>query len=123
MTSHERFGTAKLQLDGHELDLAGARSETYPHPGALPVVRAGAQLEQDLARRDFTVNAMAIPLHGDPELIDPYGGEADLASKRLRVLHNRSFVDDPTDVRDPPDYIKDLARYTSQGGMVWVFAL
>jgi tRNA nucleotidyltransferase (CCA-adding enzyme) len=96
VTSHERFGTAKVKLDGHELDVAGARSETYPQPGALPVVQTGVQLEQDLARRDFTINAMAIPLHRDPELIDPYGGEADLATKRLRVLHARSFVDDPT---------------------------
>jgi len=94
--SHERFGTAKVDLAGHELDVASARSETYPHPGALPEVQVGARLEDDLARRDFTINAMAIPLHGSPELIDPYKGEADLAAKRLRVLHARSFVDDPT---------------------------
>jgi tRNA nucleotidyltransferase (CCA-adding enzyme) len=93
---HQRFGTAKVRLDGHELDVAGARSETYAQPGALPTVRIGARLEDDLARRDFTINAMAIPLHGDPELIDPFGGEADLATKQLRVLHPRSFVDDPT---------------------------
>jgi tRNA nucleotidyltransferase (CCA-adding enzyme) len=96
VTAHERFGTAKLKLDGHELDVAGARSETYPQPGALPAVQTGARLEQDLARRDFTINAMAIPLYGEPGLIDPFGGEADLATKRLRVLHARSFVDDPT---------------------------
>jgi tRNA nucleotidyltransferase (CCA-adding enzyme) len=94
--SHERFGTAKLTLDGHEVDIAGARSESYPHPGALPVVEAGADLAADLARRDFTINAMAIPLHGDPRLIDPHGGQADLATKQLRVLHEDSFVDDPT---------------------------
>jgi tRNA nucleotidyltransferase (CCA-adding enzyme) len=96
VTAHERFGTAKVSFAGHELDVASARSETYSHPGALPDVQTGARLEDDLARRDFTINAMAIPLHGDPELIDPYGGEADLATKRLRVLHPRSFVDDPT---------------------------
>ncbi len=96
VTSHERFGTAKVGFDGHELDVASARSETYPHPGALPEVQTGARLEDDLARRDFTINAMAIPLHGDPALIDPYGGEADLAAGQLRVLHPRSFVDDPT---------------------------
>ena len=94
--SHERFGTAKLTLDGHQLDIAGARAETYPQPGALPVVQTGARLEDDLARRDFTINAMAIPLRGEPGLIDPHGGEADLASKQLRILHPGSFEDDPT---------------------------
>jgi tRNA nucleotidyltransferase (CCA-adding enzyme) len=96
VVTHERFGTAKLTLDGHEVDLAGARSESYPHPGALPVVEPGADLAADLHRRDFTINAMAIPLQGEPQLVDPYGGEADLAAKQLRVLHPESFVDDPT---------------------------
>ncbi len=96
VTAHERFGTAKVRLDGHEVDIAGARSERYPHPGALPVVEPGADLAADLARRDFTINAMAIPLRGAPRLIDPHGGEADLATRQLRVLHDDSFVDDPT---------------------------
>jgi tRNA nucleotidyltransferase (CCA-adding enzyme) len=96
VVTHERFGTAKLTLDGHEVDIAGARSESYPHPGALPVVEPGADLAADLCRRDFTINAMAIPLRGEPRLVDPYGGQADLAAKRLRVLHPESFVDDPT---------------------------
>ena len=94
--AHERFGTAKLTLNGHEVDIAGARSESYPHPGALPVVEPGADLAADLHRRDFAINAMAIPLQGEPRLIDPYGGQADLAARRLRVLHHDSFVDDPT---------------------------
>jgi tRNA nucleotidyltransferase (CCA-adding enzyme) len=94
--AHERFGTAKLALDGHEIDIAGARAETYPQPGALPVVQGGARLEDDLARRDFTINAMAIPLQGESGLVDPHGGEADLAIGRLRVLHAASFEDDPT---------------------------
>lgn len=96
VVSHERFGTVKLMLEGHELDVASARSERYPHPGALPVVEAGADLEADLGRRDFTINAMAIPLHGEPRLIDPFGGQADLAAKQLRILHEDSFADDPT---------------------------
>lgn len=96
VVSHERFGTAKVVLDGHEVDIAAARSETYPEPGALPVVEPGADLAADLRRRDFTINAMAIPLHGEPRLIDPHGGQTDLAMKRLRVLHDDSFVDDPT---------------------------
>ncbi len=96
VTSHERFGTAKVKLNGHEIDIAGARSESYPQPGALPVVTAGADLDDDLRRRDFTINAMAIPLWGEPGLIDPHGGEADLAVRQLRVLHDDSFLDDPT---------------------------
>jgi tRNA nucleotidyltransferase (CCA-adding enzyme) len=93
---HERFGTVKVKLSGHEVDIAGARSESYPHPGALPVVEPSRSIEDDLRRRDFTINAMAIPLHGEPRLIDPHGGEADLATRQLRVLHDGSFVDDPT---------------------------
>jgi tRNA nucleotidyltransferase (CCA-adding enzyme) len=93
---HERFGTAKVEIDGHEVDIAAARSETYAHPGALPDVTVPAGIEADLGRRDFTINAMAIPLDGEPRLIDPYGGEADLEAGLLRVLHGRSFVDDPT---------------------------
>jgi len=96
VASHERFGTAALELDGHRVDIARARTEAYPRPGALPVVRPAAAIEPDLARRDFTVNAMAVPLAGEPRLIDPHGGRADLAAGLLRVLHPRSFVDDPT---------------------------
>jgi tRNA nucleotidyltransferase (CCA-adding enzyme) len=93
---HERFATAKVRLDGHEVDIAGARAETYPRPGSLPEVEPADDIETDLRRRDFAINAMAIPLHGEPELIDPYGGLADLEAGLLRVLHDRSFVDDPT---------------------------
>jgi tRNA nucleotidyltransferase (CCA-adding enzyme) len=93
---HERFGTAKVELNGHELDIATARSESYPRPGALPVVEPAAAIDDDLRRRDFTINAMAIPLHGEPRLIDPCGGEADLVTQRLRVLHDDSFADDAT---------------------------
>jgi tRNA nucleotidyltransferase (CCA-adding enzyme) len=94
--NHDRFGTVKVELDGHEVDIAAARSESYPEPGALPVVEPGADIEADLGRRDFTINAMAVPLGGDARLIDPHGGRADLEAGLLRVLHPRSFVDDPT---------------------------
>jgi tRNA nucleotidyltransferase (CCA-adding enzyme) len=96
VVSHERFATAKVGLDGHEVDIAAARSEHYPHPGALPVVDPAAEVEADLCRRDFTINAMAISLGEGPRLIDPHGGRADLAAGLLRVLHPRSFEDDPT---------------------------
>jgi tRNA nucleotidyltransferase (CCA-adding enzyme) len=92
---HERFATGKVSLEGHEIDVATARTETYPTPGALPEVTPADSIDADLARRDFTVNAMAIPLDGS-ELIDPHGGRADLEAGLLRVLHNASFIDDPT---------------------------
>jgi tRNA nucleotidyltransferase (CCA-adding enzyme) len=96
LAAHERFGTLKVRLDGEEIDIAGARREAYPKPGALPIVTLGAPIRTDLARRDFTVNAMAVPLGEPMELIDPYDGQADLQRGVLRVIHDGSFVDDPT---------------------------
>jgi tRNA nucleotidyltransferase (CCA-adding enzyme) len=93
---HERFGTVKVDVSGHEIDIATARTETYPEPGALPEVAPASDIEADLARRDFAVNAMAIPLQGAPRLIDPHRGRGDLEEGVLRVLHPRSFEDDPT---------------------------
>lgn len=93
---HERFGTVKVEVEGHELDIASARRESYETPGALPTVEAGASIEEDLGRRDFTINALAVPLWGDGGLLDPFGGRDDLERGQLRVLHPRSFVDDPT---------------------------
>ncbi len=96
ISEHERFATAKVELEGHRLDIAGTRTETYPHPGALPVVSPTREIEADLGRRDFSVNAMAIPLSAPAQLIDPVGGKADLERGLLRVLHRDSFRDDPT---------------------------
>jgi tRNA nucleotidyltransferase (CCA-adding enzyme) len=96
VVEHERFATAKAHLSGHEVDIATARAESYPHPGALPEVQPTAGIAADLARRDFTINAMAIPLRRDPELIDPHRGRVDLEAGLLRVLHSGSFDDDPT---------------------------
>src|SRR5262249_57871678 len=75
----------------------GARSEFYRAPAALPEVQTSA-LRQDLYRRDFTINALAIRLGPEetPELIDYFGGQKDLAARTLRVLHSLSFLDDPT---------------------------
>ncbi len=95
VVEHERFATAKARLDGHEVDIATARTETYSRPGALPEVEPSS-LSDDLARRDFTINAMAIPLGWEPVLIDSHGGLDDLLAGLLRVLHRRSFTDDPT---------------------------
>jgi tRNA nucleotidyltransferase (CCA-adding enzyme) len=94
---HERFGTATVRAGDLHVDLATTRTERYPSPGALPEVEA-APLDQDLVRRDFTINAMALVLSGDKlgRLIDPHGGLTDLEAKQIRVLHEASFVDDPT---------------------------
>lgn len=93
--SHERFATASLELDGRGVDLARTRRERYPFPGSLPQV-SPAPIRADLARRDFTVNALALPLAGELELIDPYDGRADLDSGLLRAIAPDSFRDDPT---------------------------
>ena len=97
ITTHPRFNTAKLQWDKWSVDLATARSETYVRPGALPTVTPGS-INNDLFRRDFTINAMAIELNPAyyGELIDLYGGRDDLEHKLIRVLHEKSFIDDAT---------------------------
>ena len=95
---HGRFGTAVVTLPaGGHLDLAGARTEEYDRPGALPSVQP-APISEDLRRRDFTVNAMALEVGkaGKPALLDPFGGRADLRRKVVRMLHPRSPFDDFT---------------------------
>ncbi|MFL5819682.1 MAG: hypothetical protein ACJ76S_03250 [Solirubrobacteraceae bacterium] len=94
---HERFGTATVEAGGLSFDLATSRRESYPRPGALPVVEA-APLDEDLARRDFTVNALAAGVSAQRlgELRAAPAALEDLGAGRLRVLHERSFVDDPT---------------------------
>jgi tRNA nucleotidyltransferase (CCA-adding enzyme) len=94
---HPRFGTAKLAYPGFSFDLATARSETYSKPGALPTVKPGS-LKDDLIRRDFSINAMALCLmpHRFGELIDLYNGKDDLERNLIRILHPKSFIDDAT---------------------------
>ncbi len=95
--AHGRFGTATLTLSGGEsVDVAGARRETYERPGALPVVAAAASIEEDLARRDFPINALALEVAPGRRLVDPFGGREDLARRRIRFLHPASPSDDPT---------------------------
>ncbi len=94
----DRFGTVRIRLgSGFRVDIARARTETYPRPGALPVVRP-ATLALDLGRRDFSINAMAVRLtpKGAGPLIDFHEGAADLKARLVRVLHKESFSDDPT---------------------------
>jgi len=107
---HERFGTATVEWDGGRIDIATARRERYPEPGELPKVEPAA-LEDDLLRRDFTVNAIAFALSG-PRLGELHSAPSaleDLRSGCLRVLHERSFTDDPT-------RLFRLARYRARLG-------
>ena len=97
ITIHRRFNTAKISWHKWSIDIAAARSESYPRPGALPTVSPGT-LKNDLMRRDFSINAMAVALNPDGygELIDPCGGQKDLELKLIRILHDKSFTDDAT---------------------------
>ncbi|HEV7162730.1 MAG TPA: hypothetical protein VGN25_05710 [Solirubrobacteraceae bacterium] len=109
-SEHERFGTALVEWEGGRVDVATRRAESYPAPGALPEVRPGT-LREDLERRDFTVNAIAVELGGAHrgEIDCATGALADLEARRLRVLHERSFLDDPT-------RLLRLARYSARLG-------
>jgi tRNA nucleotidyltransferase (CCA-adding enzyme) len=94
---HDKFGTAIVLHAGGRVDVATARTEFYDYPGALPTVEQ-ASIRQDLYRRDFTINAMAASLRGEDfgRLVDHFGGLRDLQAGVVRVLHNLSFIDDPT---------------------------
>lgn len=98
LKQHKSFGTATVEMgDGTRIDFATARTEFYEYPAALPHVEFGA-IKQDLYRRDFTVNAMAIRLSKDKfgTLIDFFGGRRDIKRRRIKVLHSLSFIEDPT---------------------------
>jgi tRNA nucleotidyltransferase (CCA-adding enzyme) len=125
---HERFGTATVRAGELVFDLATTRRETYQEPGALPRVEA-ASLDEDLGRRDFAINAMAVGLTADDlgHLYDPRGGTADLEEGVVRVLHDGSFIDDPTRLLRAVRYevrlgfrmdrrTEDLARSAAAGG-------
>ncbi|MCA9791586.1 MAG: CBS domain-containing protein [Candidatus Eremiobacteraeota bacterium] len=100
LRSHPRFGTCSViyqQGPFEKIDVASARSERYCRPAALPAVE-GSTLKQDLYRRDFTINSLALSLDAEAfgELVDYFGGRRDLEAGLLRILHNLSFIDDPT---------------------------
>ena len=98
--THRKFGTAIILFpDGLKVDVATARWEIYDSPAALPTVES-ASIKMDLSRRDFTINTLAIQLNPKSfgELIDFFGGVKDIKEKGIRVLHNLSFVEDPTRV-------------------------
>jgi tRNA nucleotidyltransferase (CCA-adding enzyme) len=96
--THRKFGTAVVIYgEGERVDVVTARTEFYDAPAALPTVEH-ASIREDLFRRDFTINAMAVSLKGADlgRLVDPFGGRRDLEARTIRVLHNLSFIDDPT---------------------------
>jgi tRNA nucleotidyltransferase (CCA-adding enzyme) len=105
---HARFGTTNVEAPALRFDLASARRERYPRPGALPEVALGASLAEDLARRDFTVNAIAVRLD-DGDVVAHPAALQDLRDGVLRVLHDDSFLDDPT-------RLLRLARYSARLG-------
>jgi tRNA nucleotidyltransferase (CCA-adding enzyme) len=129
--AHEKFGTAVVVYgEGERVDVVTARTEFYDAPAALPAVEH-ASIREDLFRRDFTINAMAVSLKGDDygRLVDPFGGRSDLDAKRIRVLHNLSFIDDPTRIFRAiryenrygfrmDDHTARLARGTIEMGLV-----
>lgn len=98
VVAHPKFHTAKVELPDHRrLDFATARTEYYPYPAALPTTEHSS-VREDLYRRDFTMNALAMQINGEEpgRLLDPFGGNRDLADAIIRVLHTLSFVEDPT---------------------------
>jgi tRNA nucleotidyltransferase (CCA-adding enzyme) len=97
LTVYRAFGTATISLPKKRIDIVTARKETYEYPAAYPAVKPGT-IKDDLFRRDFTINAMAMSINksGFGRLVDFYGGYKDLRKGIVRVLHDRSFMDDPT---------------------------
>lgn len=119
-TVHKSYGTAQLELEGGIcIDIASSRREDYDYPGALPRVEMST-LKDDLFRRDFTINTLALCLGEDcfAEIIDYYGGWRDLQQRLIRILHNLSFIDDPTRmmraIRFAGKYGFKLTRMTSE---------
>lgn len=109
ITKHPAFLTYVVAVSHKEhLDFATAREESYPEPAKLPVVQPST-METDLGRRDFSINAMALPIRAPSGLLDPHRGQLDLKKKIIRALHSKSFQDDPT-------RIYRAARYAARFG-------
>src|SRR5215210_94617 len=115
---HDRFGTATAL---GEVNVAASRRERYERPGALPEVKLGVPIREDLARRDFSVNAIAVRL-ADGALETHPGALEDLEARRLRALHERSFLDDPTRLLRLVRYAARLRFQIEEDTRAWTFA-
>jgi tRNA nucleotidyltransferase (CCA-adding enzyme) len=112
---HPSFGTASVTIDGATIDVVTARRETYSSPGFLPQVTPSG-IDDDLARRDFTINALALPLfQQNPLVLDTHGGIDDLQDGVVRILHPRSFVDDPTRLMRAARYEQRFGFHMEEG--------
>lgn len=92
------FGTVRIkdEITGEEVDIASTRKEIYPRPGHLPeITEIGCSLEEDLLRRDFTINSIACNTFNN-KIVDPFDGQRDIKQKKIKILHSNSFIDDPT---------------------------
>jgi tRNA nucleotidyltransferase (CCA-adding enzyme) len=122
VVTHGRFGTAALHgPDGFKADITSARKETYEKPAALPSVSKGG-IKDDLFRRDFTINAMAIGINQNSygEVFDFYGGRRDLEKKTVRALHPLSFIDDPTRILRAMRFEKRLSFRMEPRTLAWI---
>ncbi|HXG36476.1 MAG TPA: hypothetical protein VNL15_05875 [Dehalococcoidia bacterium] len=117
---HPAFHTATLRGEGFAFDLAMARREFYPRPGALPIVHP-ASIIDDLGRRDFSINALALPLNAeDAALIDPFQGQRDIEEGIVRVLHEQSFQDDATRILRAVRYAHRLHFRIEEQTLSWL---
>ena len=109
LVSASDFGTAKFNINNELIDVAMARSEVYPEPGMLPEVRP-SDIDNDLARRDFTINSIAVSLCPENwgEVLDAFNSISDLRSKTIKVIHSKSFIDDPTRIFRAARYMAKL---------------
>lgn len=110
-STHQDFNTLKMNLGGIDIDFASTREDEYPKSGCLPcVTNVGCAIDCDLKRRDFTINAIALSINLNEnnelqfEILDPYCGIVDIKEKKLRVLHDKSFIDDPTRILRALDF-------------------
>ncbi len=120
LQTYEKFRTATWVASGLHTDIATARTETYPRPAALPLV-SPATIQQDLSRRDFTVNAMALGLR-DSIILDPFSGRLDLGRRVIHALHARSFIDDPTRLWRAARYATRLSFTVDPQTREWITA-
>ena len=114
VVSRSQFGTFKVEMTGESVDVVTSRRETYRRPGALPTV-SPSSIDDDLQRRDFTINAMALRLApGSVDILDPCKGQDDIRSRTIRVLHDGSFRDDATRMLRAIRYEQRLSFRLSQ---------